>query len=348
MTNVLSQLLAERGHLVADGAMGTNLFAQGLETGDCPEIWNVDHPERIARVHDAFLAAGSDIVLTNSFGGTRHRLKLHAADGRVEELNRAAAAIARDAADRARRDTGRQSLVAGSMGPTGELFAPLGALTHDEGVAAFGAQARALAEGGVDLLWVETISSAEELAAAVEGARPTGLPIVCTMTFDTNGRTMMGLTPAAFVALADTLEPAPVAIGANCGIGPSELVQTVLDLTEADADRVVVAKGNCGIPEYVDGHIVYSGTPDAMASYARLARDAGARIVGGCCGSTAEHVRAIAEALDGYTPRARPTLEDLSAVLGAPWQRPGGLTDREPEAIGEGGGRRRSRRRRAG
>ncbi|SDF94187.1 betaine--homocysteine S-methyltransferase [Thalassobaculum litoreum] len=348
MSNALLDLLAERGHLIADGAMGTNLFALGLETGNSPELWNVEAPEKVAAVHRGFLEAGSDIVLTNSFGGTAHRLKLHGAQDRVRELNAAAARVCRTAVDRWKAETGKTCLVAGSMGPTGELFEPLGALTPATGEAAFAAQAEGLAEGGADILWIETISAAEEMAAAVAGAARVGLPIVATMTFDTNARTMMGLTPADFAALAPTLAVVPSAIGANCGVGPAELAQTILGLTEADPQAVVVAKGNCGIPQYVDGAIVYDGTPEAMGVYAWIVRDAGARIVGGCCGSKPEHVRAIAEALKGYTPGERPSLERITEELGAPWSKGGRLSDHAPDGIDEEGGRRRGRRRRAG
>ncbi|MEQ9331090.1 betaine--homocysteine S-methyltransferase [Thalassobaculum sp.] len=351
MTDCLTELLADRGHLIADGAMGTNLFALGLETGDSPELWNVEHPDRVATVHRDFLAAGSDIVLTNSFGGSRHRLKLHHAQDRVRELNAAAARIARAAVDAHAARTGRRALVAGSMGPTGELFVPLGSLTADEAVAAFAEQAAGLAEGGVDLLWVETMSAPEEVSAAVAGAARTGLPVVVTMTFDTNGRTMMGLTPGGFADFARSLDPVPAAIGANCGVGPAELADSILAITAADPAAMVVAKGNCGIPQYVEGQIVYNGTPEAMAAYARLVRDAGARIVGGCCGSTAVHVKAIADALAGYVPGARPDLARVTEVLGAPWAKPGRLAGSEIGGPGGPGGddseRRRGRRRRA-
>jgi 5-methyltetrahydrofolate--homocysteine methyltransferase len=353
VSTILHELLAERGHLIADGAMGTNLFALGLETGGSPELWNIEAPDKVASVHRGFLEAGSDIVLTNSFGGTAHRLKLHEAEGRVHELNAAAARVCREVVDAWAAETGKRCLVAGSMGPTGELFEPLGALTPETGEAAFAEQAAGLAEGGADLLWIETISAAEEMRAAVAGARRTGLPVIATMTFDTNARTMMGLTPADYAALATDL--ALDAFGANCGVGPAELSETVLGLTAASPEGVVVAKGNCGIPQYVDGAIVYDGTPEAMATYARIVRDAGARIVGGCCGSKPEHVAAIAGALAGYTPGARPTLERITAELGEPWARPGRLTGSEPEAVNDGASRReargegrRGRRRRVG
>jgi methionine synthase I (cobalamin-dependent) len=305
-------LLKSRDWLLADGATGTNLFAMGLEAGDAPELWNEDHPDRIRALHRNFIEAGSDIVLSNSFGGNAYRLKLHNAQNRVHELNVKAAQLARMEADAVDQPV----IVAGSMGPTGEIFEPVGTLTHEQGVAAFAEQAKALEEGGADVLWIETISSEEEFRAAVEGARTTGLPVVATMSFDTNGRTMMGLTPAAYAALASAQKAAPDAIGANCGTGAAELIATVLGMTEADATAVVVAKGNCGIPAWMDGHIHYDGTPELMADYARLALDAGAKIIGGCCGTTYEHVRAMRNSLESYSGGTRPTVEQVEAALG--------------------------------
>ena len=313
MKTSLEELLATRPWLLADGATGTSYFASGLQSGDAPELWNEEHPERVRAVHRSFIDAGADLVLTNSFGGSAYRLKLHGLEGRVREINRRAAELARLVADVADRPV----LVAGSMGPTGEIFQPVGTLSHEDGVAAFTEQARGLKEGGVDILWIETISSEEELRAAVEGASSVGLPIVSTMSFDTNGRTMMGITPKAFGALAGSLPVQPSAIGANCGTGASELVATVVGIAEARPDAVVVAKGNCGVPAYVDGHIHYSGTPELMADYARLALDAGARIIGGCCGTTPEHLVAMRKALEVHRKGERPTVEAIEQRLGA-------------------------------
>jgi 5-methyltetrahydrofolate--homocysteine methyltransferase len=313
MPNRLQQLLDARPWLLADGATGTNYFAAGLETGDAPELWNIDHPERVAALHEAFIAAGSDIVLTNSFGGTRHRLKLHKAEGRVAEINRAAAAIARKAADA----SGRDVVVAGSMGPTGEILEPIGPLSEEGAADAFAEQGAALAEGGADVLWIETMSSEEELRAAIKGAERAGLPYVCTLSFDTHGRTMMGVTPARVARLMHELEPGPMAFGGNCGTGASELMAALLNMTEAAAPGdVLVAKSNCGIPEYVDGEIQYSGTPELMADYARLCRDAGVRVIGGCCGTTPEHVAAMHAALVAHEPGERPALEAVVDRLG--------------------------------
>jgi 5-methyltetrahydrofolate--homocysteine methyltransferase len=331
MTDPLRRLLADRTVLLADGGMGTSLFQLGLVSGDNPELWNVEQPEKVASVHRGFVEAGSDIILTNTFGGNRYRLMLHRHEDRVAELNRAGARLAREVADAA----GRPVLVGGSMGPTGEIFQPVGTLAAADGEAAFAEQAEALAEGGVDMLWIETISAAEELAAALRGAARTGLPIVSTMSFDTNGRTMMGLTPEAALDLAHAMPVRPIAFGANCGIGPADLVATVLGFaTRAEPDELLIAKGNCGIPVFQDGHIHYSGTPEIMGAYARLARDAGARIVGGCCGTGPEHLRAMRAALDGNEPGEAPDLAMVAAALG-------------PVSVARGGApRERERRRR--
>jgi 5-methyltetrahydrofolate--homocysteine methyltransferase len=314
MSNLLARLLDEKPFLLADGATGTNLFAMGLPVGGAPELWNVEAPNKVAALYKSFVDAGSDLFLTNSFGGNRCRLKLHEAQSRVAELNEAAARIARETV----AACGREVVVAGSMGPTGELFVPLGPLDHDEGAAIFAEQALALAKGGVDVLWIETMSSKEELEAALAGGRQTGLPLVCTLSFDTNGHTMMGLSPAALARLCKESTEPPFAFGANCGVGAAELLAGLLSLNhDVPEEAVLVAKANCGIPEFVDGEIRYDGTPELMANYARLAFDAGARIIGGCCGTTPEHVRAMREALDEHVKGERPSLEEVESRLGA-------------------------------
>ena len=311
--NRFTHLLATRPWLLADGATGSNLFDVGLMSGDAPELWNFEHPDRIANLHRSFVEAGADIILTNSFGGTRYRLKLHTAEDQVAEINLAAARIARAVADA----SGREVAVAGSMGPTGEIMEPIGPLTFEQARDAFAEQAKSLAEGGADVLWIETMSSAEEVQAAVAGAATAGLPIVCTLSFDTNGRTMMGISPSDFAALEKTLIPRLAACGTNCGVGASEVVACIHNLAEATGpDVVLVAKGNCGIPQYVDGSIVYNGTPEIMAVYARMALDAGARIIGGCCGTSAKHLRAMRDALDAHTAAASPELDAIVSALG--------------------------------
>jgi len=346
MSDLLQKLLATRPYLIADGATGTNLFQAGLATGEAPEVWNFEHPDRIENLHRGMIEAGADIVLTNSFGGSRHRLKLHKWQDRVAEVNMTAARIARSVADAA----GRPVVVAGSMGPTGELFQPLGALTYEEGVEAFTEQAKALAAGGVDVLWIETMSAKEEVRAAVAGAEAAGLPYVSTVSFDTNGRSMMGVTPAEHAEACHGFSPRPLAMGANCGVGAAELVIAILNMaTAAEPEDVLVAKGNCGIPYFVEGQIRYDGTPELMADYARLARDAGARIIGGCCGTTPEHLRAIRDALETHSPSAKPTADEIVKRLGqvslGAMQQASGL---QPPEEGAEGGRRRNRRRREG
>jgi 5-methyltetrahydrofolate--homocysteine methyltransferase len=318
MGNRFLKLLNERPFLMADGATGTNLFGMGLMTGDSPELWNFEHPERIEALHQSFVDSGADIFLTNTFGGTRNRLKLHHAQDRVTEINKRAAEIGRKVADKAMRDQpGREVIVAGSMGPTGDLFEPMGSLTEADAVAAFAEQAQALKDGGADVLWIETMSSKEEVAAAVKGAATTGLPTVTTMSFDTNGKTMMGISPADFVAFVHSLDPKPVAYGANCGVGAADLVATIVKLAEAAGpDDIIVAKGNCGIPYYEEGKIKYNGTPELMADYARIVRDAGARIVGGCCGTSTEHLHSLREALNAHQPGVRPSAAEIVSRLG--------------------------------
>jgi 5-methyltetrahydrofolate--homocysteine methyltransferase len=312
-SNRFTHLLATRPWLLADGATGSNLFDAGLMSGDAPELWNTEHPERITKLHQDFVDAGADIILTNSFGGTVYRLKLHNAHGRMAELNIRAAQIARRVADA----SGRTVAVAGSMGPTGEIMEPIGPLTFDQAKAAFAEQALALAAGGADVLWIETMSSREEVEAAVAGAAVANLPIVCTLSFDTNGRTMMGISPSDFSGIEKTLSPRLAACGTNCGVGASEVVACIHNLAKAmGPDVVLVAKGNCGIPQYVDGAICYNGTPEIMANYARMALDAGARIIGGCCGTSAKHLRARRDALDAHTKSASPTLEAIVSTLG--------------------------------
>lgn len=310
--NVLSDLIAEKGVLLADGATGTSLFAMGLEAGEAPEIWNETRPENITKLHQDFVDAGADIILTNSFGGTRHRLKLHHAQDRVHELNRRAAEIARAVADKAPRKV----ITAGSVGPTGELLIPLGALSYEDAVSAFVEQIEGLKAGGAEVAWIETMSSPDEIRAAAEAATKVGLPYVYTGSFDTAGKTMMGLHPKDIHDVAKDLGDGPVAVGANCGVGASDILSSLLDMTSANPEAVVIVKGNCGIPEFRGSEIHYSGTPPLMAEYARLAADAGAKIIGGCCGTTCGHLAAMRVALDEHSLRDRPTLDVIIERIG--------------------------------
>lgn len=312
-TNPLQDLLDDRGVLVADGAMGTTLFALGLEGGGSPELLNVSDPQLVDRVHAGFVEAGADVILTNTFGANGRRLRLHGLQHRVAELNAAAVAIARRVADAA----GRQVIVAGSIGPTGDLFEPLGPLSHDEGVAAFSEQAAALAAAGVDVLWIETISSWEELAAAVEAAVATGIPYVATLSFDTAGRTMMGIAPSAVGEWYASLPVKPVAFGANCGIGPGDAVAAAFDITDAVPGAPVVTKANCGIPLYETDRLVYPVAPGGMAGYVDLAIRSGARIIGTCCGSVPEHTAAVRAAVDAHRHGERPSRAEIEERLEA-------------------------------
>jgi 5-methyltetrahydrofolate--homocysteine methyltransferase len=312
MTDALTRLLETRDWLLADGATGTNLFNMGLMSGDAPEMWNEEHPDRIRSLYQSAVDSGSDIFLTNTFGGNASRLKLHGAEGRVHDLNRIAAEIGRDVADKA----GRTVVVAGSVGPTGEIMTPMGSLTHERAVEMFHEQAEGLKAGGVDVLWVETISAAEEFRAAAEAFALADMPWCGTMSFDTAGRTMMGLTSAEMVKLVRKLPNPPIGYGANCGVGASDLLRTVLGFAAAGAESPIIAKGNAGIPKYHDGHIHYDGTPSLMAEYAVLARDAGATIIGGCCGTMPQHLTEMRRALETRPRGDRPTLDQITAALG--------------------------------
>lgn len=293
MRTTLQDLLAAGTPVVADGGMGTMLFALGLAQGDSPELWNVDHPDRIRSVHQGYIEAGAQIILTNSFGGNRIRLGRHDLAGRAAELNATAARLARAEADAVPQPV----VVGGSMGPTGQMLAPMGTLSFEEAVEAFAEQARALVEGGVDVLWIETMSDLEEVRAAHTACRQAApdVPVVTTMTFDTKGRTMMGVTPER--ALSTLGEFGVIALGANCGNGPDEIEGVIEKMSASGPAVPLIAKANAGLPRMVDGAAVYDATPEVMADYARRVREHGAQIIGACCGSTPDHIRAIAQAL---------------------------------------------------
>ena len=337
MTNALTMLLDRRDWLLADGATGTSLFNMGLMSGDAPELWNVEEPEKIRALYQGAIDAGSDLFLTNSFGGNAARLKLHDAQNRVRELNRIAAEIAREAVDA----SGRPVVVAGSMGPTGEIMEPIGALSHASAVEMFEEAGAGLLEGGADVLWLETLSAEEELRAAAEAMARLNAPWCVTMSFDTAGRTMMGVTSAGLAQVAGSFEHPPIAFGANCGVGASDLLRTMLGMTDA-ATLPMIAKGNAGIPKFVDGHIHYDGTPDLMAEYAVLARDCGARIIGGCCGTQPDHLTAMRRALETTPPGPKPGLDRIEAALGGFSSPSDGVTS------GTDAPARRERRRRRG
>ncbi len=279
--------------LVADGATGTNLQKMGLKTGTIPEELVIDQPDLILKLESAFVAAGSDIILTCTFGGTRLRMKESKYADRVKEVNQRAAELARRAAS-AREGV----LVGGSIGPTGLLMKPLGPLSPEEAIAAYAEQAQALAEGGVDLLVIETMFAFEEADAALEGARSvTDLPVVVSFSYDRGVRTMMGVKPADM--FKRYREKGADVIGANCGTTLENMEKILQEYAAVEAGFPLWAKPNAGLPRMEGGQSIYDVTPETMGEFARKYVTLGARIVGGCCGSSPEHVAAIAKAVKG-------------------------------------------------
>jgi methionine synthase I (cobalamin-dependent) len=277
--------------LLADGACGTMLQGKGLEMGKVPESWLLERPEQVCSLHQAYVDAGSDVILTCTFGGTRFRLEGNGLADRVVEINRNAAEFARSVA-------GDGVFVAGDMGPTGQLLAPLGTVTAEQATAAYAEQAAGLAEGGADFLLIETMSDLSEARAAVEGARlASDLPIFCTFSFDSHGRTMMGVKPAQ---AAREMAPLVAGVGANCGRDPAEYAGFMQEMRQAAPGVFLWAKPNAGLPRIREGtldEVTYDAEPEFMGHVALQLRNAGAQIIGGCCGTTPAHLAAMAEAL---------------------------------------------------
>ena len=290
--------------------MGTSLFEMGLDSGDPPEIWNISKSKKIRSHYRSFVEADSDIILTNSFGANSLRLKLHGLSDRTFEISKISAEIGRDVIDKSNKEI----ILAGSVGPTGELIEPIGTLNYKDAVEVFHEQIEGLKDGGVDLIWGETISDPVEYKAISEAASLAKIRWFGTMSFDTKGNTMMGFTPANLVSLIDQLPFKPMAAGANCGIGPADLIRSVIDMRGALFP--LIAKANAGIPEFLNGEIHYSGTPSLMAEYAVLARRAGARIIGGCCGTSAKHVEAMKTALSISREDSDLSFKEIQAKLG--------------------------------
>ena len=292
-------LIESAGPILADGAMGTMLFAAGLQFGDPPEVWNLAHPDIVRGIQRAYLEAGSQILLTNTFGGNRFRLGMHNLQNRVPELNRTAAILLRAEAEAA----GSLALVAGDIGPSGEILAPLGTLEYGDAVEGFAEQAAALIAGGVDLVWIETMSALEEMQAAIKGVRRISpdIPIITTMTFDTHGHTMMGVSPER--AIKAMTAWGAVAAGGNCGNGPDEILAVIKKMRATGPAIPLVAKSNAGVPILVKGKTEYRAGPDEMAKCAEELREAGAAIIGACCGSTPEHIKAMSLSLSGGNQR---------------------------------------------
>ncbi len=286
----LTDFLAGPGILVADGATGTQLQKAGLKPGASPERWNLENPDAIRALHRGYIEAGANVVLTNTFGGTRFRLARHGLEGQTREINEAAARLAREVA-------GDSVFVFGDIGPSGELLKPLGKLAYEEAVAGFAEQAEGLLAGGVDAILIETMSDINEAKAAVEGVRQVSadIPLLVTFSFDTHGRTMMGTKPEKVAKEIWAL--GVTAMGANCGRTLSETLTAIEQMRVAVPEAVLMAKPNAGLPHASGGDMVYDVTPEVMAEYAHKFAAQKVKIFGGCCGSAPEHIRAIAESL---------------------------------------------------
>ena len=282
--------------LVLDGAMGTMLQAKGLTPDKCPELLNVEQPEWIAEIARAYVEAGSDIVSTNTFGGSRHKLKKYGLADRVTELNLAGVAIVKKAVN-------GKALVAASMGPLGELIKPLGKLEFEQAVEYYAEQAKAFVQGGADLIIIDTMGDLQEARAALLAVKENvDLGVICQATFDSGGRTLTGSDPATVITVLGSM--GADVVGANCSMGPEELVALVREMGQVSETPIVI-QPNAGIPYLAGGETVFPATPDEMASFVPAEIEAGANIVGACCGSTPEHIRMIAQAARKCKPAKR-------------------------------------------
>lgn len=308
--------LEEGRVILGDGAMGTMLQQAGLTDGGAPELWNVTHPERVKAVYQAYIDAGSNMIETNTFGGTAGRLKLHNLEHRVVELNRAGVQLAREVADPV------GALVAGSIGPTGEMIEPVGLVTMEEAEEMFAEQVVGLVEGGVDCAVIETMYLLNEIQAAVNAVRKVApaLPIVTTLSFDTNLHTMMGISPREAV---ETISSWGVkVIGANCGRGTDDMELIATQMAQYRPPGVyLMIQSNSGLPKFANGSIYYEGSPEVMADYAVQMRNLGINIIGACCGSTPAHIAAMRAALervkDAPIPGPPPVNGQQSAIESA-------------------------------
>lgn len=314
-----------------DGATGTQLQKMGLPPGMAPDLWNLENPEAVKKHYQAYIDAGSDAVLTNTFGGTRPRLDLEGSGHLTHDINVAAARLAREVA-------GDNVLVLGSMGPTGLLMEPMGELTYDKAVDYYAEQAAALAEGGVDSLHIETLSDLQEAKAAIAAAhKVTDLPVTITMSFDMHGRTMMGVKPEEALEAIWGLDV--LAVGANCGRTLEENLVAIIAMRTAVPEATLICKPNAGMPRMDESGVeaVYDITPEIMAEYALKFARQHVKMLGGCCGSNPTHITAMKEALQGYSPP--PLAEVVAENQAASLVNGSGKASEQRQA-----GRRRSRR----
>ncbi len=289
----ITEALKNGRTLVADGAWGTALQAKGLKGGDCPELWNREHPEKVLEIAESYIKAGSNLIETNTFGGNRFKLEHFGLGENVFELNKAGAEISRKAA-------GEENWVIASVGPTGKMTV-MGDVTEEDFYEVFKEQSTALAAGGADAVIVETMSALDEAAAAVKAAKEnTDLEIICTFTFEPTVqgeyRTMMGVTPAEAAEAA--VNAGADIVGANCGKGYAGMTQIIKEIKSALPDVPVIVQANAGLPELIDGVSVFPATPEEMAGQSIPWINAGVNIIGGCCGTTDSHILAIRKAVD--------------------------------------------------
>ena len=289
----IDQLLNKRQILIADGAWGTEFSKRGLEPGEAPEGWVIHQPDAVRGVAQSYVDAGAEIILTDTFGGSRFKLAKCDLEDKVEEINRRAVELSQEAA-------GDDALVFASIGPTGEFMQPLGLVSEDEMIAVFAEQAQGMVAGGTDGILVETMTDLGEAKAALQAAKDAfDGPVVVSMTFDKGPKgyaTMMGVTPER---AAEELQAAGADIvGSNCGHGIENMIE-VIELMRGATDLPLWAKPNAGMPQLVDGQTVFTQTPEETAAHFEALVEAGAHVIGGCCGTTPDHIRALVEARDG-------------------------------------------------